>query len=1160
MPTITFVTPPGRPSVLRASTVHHSASESQQHEANEAESRASTAVFRQTRSASTPAADVQPSPLVFRKRVLPQLTASPEAVKQSFDLPSSRISVDDAHLQTLQAGETQKPSLLSAVMVNVAAQPSRSSSATNLGILRRTELDDIRSSTEGVHRATGDATEGANAPHRTRLHFVEPNKELPSNATARPAQSLSTHGTHDNSASTLAPVPMSAGREPSTQAETAPRKRSLVIQEHADVVERVAERAARQANILSTPVLEQHSRASNFGRSRQLSTSSAGDETASTRSSWALRSNSRASSDGTSPTFVSEDDTDELSEFEVSKPREEATVVSIFNNATANDGARAQHPPPLAPSSRKLTFIDPAPSRRRSPPRAQPASPVRPKSDRRSPDSSPSTNNGPVNNQGGQAPPQARTESSRRVLAFASCPRPERATRLSPAHAMRKPKSKLSASPAPHKLAYPARLRGIRGSDPIRSPAPDKTASFPAELASWHEAEQDASEGSGYSEDGEDDDSDEDEDNDSDDANLSNHSDSQSTDDSLLHRSEDEASLQASEVSGSPPAPLDEPNQETVNTGADESTRIALHKVGDTSDAQPEARHPDIGRRSSTPALDRATTANAVFATQRSPPRLRQLSRSTQTSPMSGPSSRLGRKIQPKESLSHPMCFLPDAFEDSAPPTPTELESDGYEPPRANLLQGWLSEGGSAASSRRASWQQQPSPGLRAAISPGDESLAVPTTLPPFRRSRERAAPHSVTSDGEQSGRSLGGNAVFIRESARLGQSLNRNDEASSRHRAGVSPYASPPPEPLGISVPIEVRPRQPVMWRHLSNQHDHVAERPSTHVGGYRRASHSMEPRKASSAFTSPIGSYSHVSGRMTPSLHASSTERPIRPSVDKQRAVSTSSHIRSRPLVAPSTHDTVVIATSPPRDDASTHLKNQLAHSPQSHGDAHRAVSSDTTTPGWNSEGQLPSQTTSRYWTERLSSLAQAMSDELSMMGSAVLGYESKANATVSREGVALPAAVQKTDEVPHRRSLSIPLHVAVEPAASDGEAKAQPSIEPSQSVQEATPATSDTKAPRRNSIGVPMPIKKPAVFGSANVWTAESDRNPHRRARRHSRTGRDKTIDDDASSSVGDEAQPFQFAKKEVGKDGQTRLVVIHTSDRAIKPATAADWAEP
>ncbi len=116
-------------------------------------------------------------------------------------------------------------------------------------------------------------------------------------------------------------------------------------------------------------------------------------------------------------------------------------------------------------------------------------------------------------------------------------PKPEREVRLSPAHATRKQKSKLSASPAPHKLAYRQRLRGIRGDDPIRSPAPDKLAPIATEIASWDEPEDPdlSAEGSGYSEDEEDSDTEED-DEDDDEVNESEQSDIQSIVESITQK------------------------------------------------------------------------------------------------------------------------------------------------------------------------------------------------------------------------------------------------------------------------------------------------------------------------------------------------------------------------------------------------------------------------------------------------------------------------------------------------------------------------------------------------------------------------------------------------------------------------------------------------
>ncbi|CDU25829.1 uncharacterized protein SPSC_06000 [Sporisorium scitamineum] len=1118
---ITFVTPPGRPSVLRGNTVQEARAQHADPPPTQA-THASGSALRHTNSEPTPAQDahqlVEHQPLTFQKRILPQLTTSPEPAAESFDLPPSRKSLDEANSHRMHAGESKKPSLLSTAMVASSAYPPRSASTTNLGILRRAESENARSSLDGASRVAGDASDATTSAPRPRLHFIEPHKQPASHVSARPDTAVGTTNTNEGNATTtnntvapaLSSTTATAATQYTAEVEPAPRKRSLVIQEHADVLERAAERAARQANHLSSQALEQHTHTGAFVRSRQHSTSSAGDETASTRSSWALRSSPRGSSTGTSPSLVSDDNAQESPQIELSKPSERPPIVPIFTKANANDrvDAAGVQPPPANPP-RKLTFISPAPSKRRRLPETKPVSPTRRESDHNATASS-SRNVSAVNDGEGQAP----TDASRRVLAFAACPKPQRAARLSPAHATRKPKSNLSASPAPHKLAYPQRLRGIRGSDPIRSPAPDKARIASTQAAKWDELLEDvSSEGSGYSEDEEDGDSDQDQDGDDDDDDHdalsdSSPSDNQSLIDSLLEKSEDSASLLRDDASSSIPDSVEELREEAVEAGelanrpssknAQAGQQTDRHPVGALlSDSEPSSSRQTSSRRSSSALPDPRLAARTSFANQTSPPRLSHPSRSTQTSPMSSLPGRTSRKLRPKESFSHPMCFLPDAFEDSAPPTPTEPESDAYESSqRANLLLGWLSEGGSAASSRRASWQPPLPPASPRAHGEGQEELAVPITLPPFRRTRERTAQQGVMSDGEQNSRSLGGNAAFIRESAGFG----RNDEPLEQRSAGVSPRASQGPHSLGISVPLQGRPSQPVSWRHLSSQHV-----PSAGAVAYRRASHSMEPRRYSSTVTSPIGSYSHThaAGRFRQNA---GLERPVRPSAGKQRAVSTSSHIRSRPSVAPSMHDDVVVATSPPRDDASALLKH-LAHSPKSAGEAQRGVNaSGSTTPGWMSDGQLPSQT-SRYWTERLSSLAQAVSEELSIVGSAVLGKEK----------------LNDVEEGEHRRAHSVLL---------DGLDR-----ETAQQAEEGVEAWA-----RRNSVGVPVPIKP-----VASEWTADRDGQTQFR-------GANGEVEVDAEGE--DEGKAFQFAKRHVDTDGSTRLVVIHTSNAHASGAGEAD----
>ncbi|KAJ1572114.1 hypothetical protein NDA15_005141 [Ustilago hordei] len=730
MPTITFVTPPGRPSVLRAHTIQPALPQDDQPQASTSKLPSQTMPVPTTNKEDERS---KPTPLVFQKRILPQLTTSPEPAQESFGTPQPRprVSLDESRSPT---GEKKKPSLLSTAISGSSRLPPRSASTTNLGILRRAELDDAHSSSTELPRP--------------RLHFVEPHKQAAPVMSAKPEPTAEQQSTSSTQA-----------------ASEQPRKRSLVIQEHADVLERAAERAAR--NNLSTQALEQH------GRSRQHCTSSGGEETASTRSSWALRSSSRGSSIATSPTYASE----RSDEGRIRSDRLRRSLRLCRWGRIGISGERMW--------MRKALDI------------------VRMK----------------------RIVMRRRMRRMRRVV------------------------------------------RG--GKSDIQS----------------------------------------------------------------LQQSDEEEDAVDMQLTG--------------------------QDLRSTSTAPNDVKLAPNQRRASTPGL---TITNTAFSTQRSPPRTQiQSPRSTQTSPLSAPST---RKLKPKEFFSsHPMCFLPDAFEDSAPPTPTEPDSEGYEPPRVTLLSGWLSEGGggggSGASSRRTSWQHpHPNPSLRSPV--GEEGLAMPITLPPFRRTRERTPQYGVTSDGEQSSRSLGGNVAFIRESAGFGRSPN---------------WGASPSQHLGISVPINPNP----------TQHD----RPSTALAGYRRASHSVEPqRKVNSAFTSPIGSYSHQQpGR--------------RPGMGKQRPVSTCSHIRSFASVKTSMNGDVVMATSPPREAGSALecLKHQLeAHSPK--------CRSGRTTPGWLSDG--PGLGAGKYRSERLSSLAQAMS-----VGGA------KATGFVDGDGGEA-----------HRRSKSVPLQIAPSP----------------------------------------------------------------------------------------------------------------------------------
>ncbi|KAI3482515.1 hypothetical protein L1887_54820 [Cichorium endivia] len=401
----------------------------------------------------------------------------------------------------------------------------------------------------------------------------------------------------------------------------APRKRSLVIQEHADVIERVAERAARQASTVELDRADQPPHARHTARARQHSASSAGEETASTRSSWAVRSSSRGSSVATSPTVVSDVNAQELSDLDLNKPARDpklsadSSVTPIFHSAEVKPEAEPSRPPPpaTAASSRKLVFVDPPPPR----PRHDAPPPEAPKLTSAATSSKARTN--AVSDDDGH------DAHSRKALSFAACPKPERPARLSPAHATRRAK-KLSASPAPHKLAYPQRLRGIRGIDPIRSPAPDRAVPLTHVAAKdWKAAIHDppSSEGSGYSEDEEDDD-DDDSDDDDDDDDSQKELDSEQDDDEQKSSSSvsDQQSLAESAALASQDDALDPAKAATQGGGAHQAAR-ALTPVLDLDSSAVLT-----GRRHSTSALLQLQTAHAGPSVPLSPPRVARPSRS----------------------------------------------------------------------------------------------------------------------------------------------------------------------------------------------------------------------------------------------------------------------------------------------------------------------------------------------------------------------------------------------------------------------------------------------------------------------------------------------------------------------------------------------------
>lgn len=162
--------------------------------------------------------------------------------------------------------------------------------------------------------------------------------------------------------------------------------------------------------------------------------------------------------------------------------------------------------------------------------------------------------------------------------------------------------------------------------------------------------------------------------------------------------------------------------------------------------------------------------------------------------------------------------------------------------------------------------------------------------------------------------------------------------------------------------------------------------------------------------------------------------------------------------------------------------------------------------------------------------------------MVGNAVLGYEPNGSRALNAE----ESRPREAKGELHRRSHSVPLEAALlAPTAEPFSEEPSPSaVSPA--------AVPEPFVPRRNSVGVPVPIR-PKPLAAQGAWTAERD-GETQAASKTRRYQRRETHATEESSSVED-AQPFQFAKKEVGEDGQTRLVVIHTSDRNTRPAPAA-----
>ncbi|PWY99817.1 hypothetical protein BCV70DRAFT_200728 [Testicularia cyperi] len=1198
---------------------------------------------QQNHDADNSEAQVLP-PLIFQKRsILNKLTTSPEAANDAFSHtavsplePSARSA--PAYPESVETEPALRRSLLSSVLAgSTAATPTKAPLSGNIGILRK-DADPPSAST-----ASPDASQ--QPPRRPRLHFAEPQKTA---TTSRLASEPSMANVGANTAAELPTFERSATVPPILSSADvvidAPKKRSLVIQEHADVLERAAERAARQTqHVLDTQSDHSTGTLHNSGRTRQHSMSSAGEETTSTRSSGYRRGSSRGSSVATSPaTVVSAAADGYVSDLELKpakstlsekplapqhvhhEPEFRSVDQRIAVDPDLRTGCSPQQATDRTSAARKsaLTFVDVPEHSKRGSRRSLPpsvagarktAASISSPSSRNRDKACVSSEDDDDEDDGDDDDDVARRQGSirssscgRRTLSFSHCPKPQRHAQGSPGHAHVRTRNKLSASPAPRVLPYGQRLKGIRGIDPVRSPAPHEAAA-----GVWKSLEDpsdnESGEGSGYSEDEEDssdsdqsyehdpsandsadddddeeegegdaaDVGDEDDDLDENEASSNNDDDSSCCEDDSGIRSFDRGTpasfghaSRSLHAVGKMPEQDSRRTDEIRKTADSDGQGIGSDLRADGLDADYKAvqavrngldsfglgpSNPSNRRRSSQPL--------SAIARLGSPPRTIK-PRSANTSPRG---SSYGRsKLKGKGSFSHPICFLPDTFDDSGPPTPSELESDtAYEPPRSGLVQGWLSEGGSASSSRRASWQQHlqlqqhqgqalshqtsqllPTSHVTAYGDGVEGSASIAVALPALRRNRGRegALRSGMVSEDEQPSSLAGGNAAFIRDSAGAPRSLPRQ----ARHNGSridhkrSNPASLAPAPNLGASVPADYRPPNSPLWR----QHPTSA---ASMASPYRRASHSIEPPMIGSSFTSPVGSQTRSSAMRT---HLDG-DRAARPTV-KQRAVSASGSGRSRPSIAPCSRDTVAGATSSPRDDAFSQLKLYLANSPPpTGGHAPRSPGTGATTPGWLSDSQLPSIGTSRYWTERLTSLAQAMTDELSHVGSAVLGYDARAATPAEPEmqqpNQAMESSAATASEVGgrHERSHSVPLdrrtfasHPTESTLTSNIDAPPASGTEFLVQPKAVTARPADER---------PKPIQiQPALPTALTHWNSDRDGEAPtrqlRRSRSH-RSGRRRaagSASQDESSSTS--SPSFHFHRQEVGEDGHTRIVVV------------------
>ncbi|KAN0064461.1 hypothetical protein ACQY0O_002086 [Thecaphora frezii] len=753
--------------------------------------------------------------------------------------------------------------------------------------------------------------------------------------------------------------------------------------------------------------------------------------------------------------------------------------------------------------------------------------------------------------------------ASKKSLSFTVCPQPERDNGRHQAS-----RSRLSGSPAPTALSYTQRVRGMRGGGPILSPAPPTSAGKFRPSPSVASSTVSAS-ASGYSEDEEDgsDDDDDEEDPDDDSSNLDSDSDAETGDsagsDSNDLSNEDEADSGSESVLDG--AAAEEPDDEVQPTdpegdpveggppraeasqGKDSGARSQQQGVfgdarvlGSGAAAPPAAAAAGKAKawnRSEAALTRERAGGNLDTASDHASPQrsvrgvsLRAgLSSSRTRSPVPRVLPPLvvpGLTSKDSRDFSHPICFLPDTFEDSAPTSPvlsTDAEVLAAEAPNGRTNSVWTSDTGGGPSARRCSWQNAAATTTTTAA---PATGATPLSLP-FHRGRDRTPASGTTSDVEMAGSQTGWRGPsWMQAHAHATRSPDVPAGASVEGKDFAGPSS------LGLT------------FDGMRSRAHNMGNATSRAMSDYQRAWSSFHRRNSSTATPSPHGSHATSPSRGAPPSSASllcagtlsPRSPPTRPAA--QRAASAVSQVRCRPSVAQCSTAAVVGATSPPHESALGHLKHYFDQPPRaSFGDVSRT--SGVTTPASGAQSPVfggfggigggsggASAAAARYWNETLSALASAVTGESS---AAKGGYRSEPNEFFA-----------------HNRSRSVPLDAMADDDAAAATAPPTTCPSPTERAGAAPKLPDDQAAGQRTLSPVPRPIR--IASPPAAAWNSDRDGEAvarhAMRPRRRSRSSR--RAEARAAKSQGASPPPLEYLRREMGEDGHTRLVVVATDD--------------